>query len=220
LIAVYAKAAKPKSVKGSIQIKSSHGRLQLVFSFGGKRHYLSTGWEDTVTNRAHYLPYVRFIFMTGCRPEDAIALKWKHISTDLSKIYFREALPSDTGIRGETKTGKSRVFPCNHSLQNFLRELKPEVADPEAIVFPSPSGKEIDTHNFLNRVWKPVVEALVRAGKVEQYLPQYNARHTFITLSIDHGLDAKDVACLVGNSPEIIYRNYAGSKRDLFVPEF
>jgi integrase len=34
------------------------------------------------------------------------------------------------------------------------------------------------------------------------------------------GLDVKDVARLVGNSPEVIYRHYAGNKRDLFVPEF
>jgi integrase len=160
------------------------------------------------------------MFMTGCRPEEATALKWKHISTDLSRIHFREALPSDTGIRGDTQNRKSRVFPCNASLQKFLRELKPATATPETIVFASPSGKEIDTHNFLNRIWKPVVEALVLAGRVEQYLPQYNIRHTFITLAIEHGLDAKDVARLVGNSAEVVYRHYAGNKRELAVPEF
>lgn len=48
----------------------------------------------------------------------------------------------------------------------------------------------------------------------------YQTRHTFITLALDNGLDAKDVARLVGNSPEIIYRHYAGNKQELFVPEF
>ena len=65
-----------------------------------------------------------------------------------------------------------------------------------------------------------MVEGLVRAEKVEQYLPQYNARHTFITLALENGLDAKDVAYLVGNSPAVIYKHYAGVKRDLHVPEF
>jgi integrase len=32
-------------------------------------------------------------------------------------------------------------------------------------------------------------------------------------------VDAKDVAKWVGNSPEVIYRHYAGSKRNLQVPE-
>jgi hypothetical protein len=30
-----------KASKGSVQIKSSNDRLQLVLNFGGKRHYLS-----------------------------------------------------------------------------------------------------------------------------------------------------------------------------------
>jgi integrase len=169
---------------------------------------------------SHYAPYVRFLFMTGCRPEEAIALKWKHISADYLKIQFKEARPSDTGILGETKTGKARTFPCNESLKTFLLFIKPKTAKPDDLVFFAPSGKSIDSHNFLNRIWKPVVESLVKAGKVEQYLPQYNIRPTFITLALENGLDAKDVARLVGNSPEIIYRHYAGNKRELFVPEF
>lgn len=182
--------------------------------------------KDTYASRyspvfhSHYLPYVQFLFMTGCRPEEAIALKWKHISKDCCKIRFEEALPSDTKILGATKTGKARSFPCNGKLQTFLQELKPGKSSPEALVFPSPRGGVIDTHNFSNRIWRPVLEALLRESKVEQSLPQYNIRHSFITLALENGLDAKDVARLVGNSPEIIYRHYAGNKRELFVPEF
>jgi integrase len=48
-----------KASKGTVQIKTSNvrkawatpNRLQLVFSFGGKRHYLSTGFTDTKANR-------------------------------------------------------------------------------------------------------------------------------------------------------------------------
>lgn len=39
-----------KSKSGSVQIKISNERLQLVFSFGGKRHYLSLGLADTPYN--------------------------------------------------------------------------------------------------------------------------------------------------------------------------
>lgn len=169
---------------------------------------------------SYYAPYVKFLFITGCRPEEAIALQWKHISADCLRIQFKEAIPSDTGIRGQTKTGKTRVFPCNPKLQEFLGSIKPESPLPNDLVFPGSRGQVIDSHNFLNRVWKPVVEGLVKAGKVEKYLPQYNIRHTFITLAVENGLDAKDVARLVGNSPEIIYRHYAGIKRELSVPEF
>lgn len=44
---MYSKNRPGKAGKGSVQIKSSNDRLQLVFSFGGKRHYLSTGYPNT-----------------------------------------------------------------------------------------------------------------------------------------------------------------------------
>jgi hypothetical protein len=38
---------------------------------------------------------------------------------------------------------------------------------------------------------------------------------------LENGLDAKDVARLVGNSPEIIYKHYAGiNSTKLEIPEF
>jgi hypothetical protein len=40
-----------KSLKGTVQIKSSNNRLQLVFSHDGRRHYLSLGLVDTKENR-------------------------------------------------------------------------------------------------------------------------------------------------------------------------
>ncbi len=45
------KTSERKASKGTVQIKTSNDRLQLVFSFGGKRHYLSTGFTDTKANR-------------------------------------------------------------------------------------------------------------------------------------------------------------------------
>jgi integrase len=44
-------------------------------------------------------------------------------------------------------------------------------------------------------------------------------RHSYITFCLDAGMDAKDVAKLVGNSAEIIYKHYAGAKRDLIAPD-
>jgi integrase len=48
---IYSKTPINKSSKGSVVIISSHNRLQLRFSYGGKRHYLSIGLPDTPTNR-------------------------------------------------------------------------------------------------------------------------------------------------------------------------
>ena len=48
---MHSQNSQRKASKGSVQIKSSNGRLQLVFSFAGKRHYLSLGFPDTKTHR-------------------------------------------------------------------------------------------------------------------------------------------------------------------------
>lgn len=48
---MHSKVTQLKASKGSIQIKVSNGRLQLVFSQAGKRHYPSTGLADNKLNR-------------------------------------------------------------------------------------------------------------------------------------------------------------------------
>jgi integrase len=166
----------------------------------------------------HYAGYVAFLFMTGCRPSEAIALQWKNISRDFSTVSFERAVittGSGQSMRDGLKTQERRRFPCNPKLQALLRSIKPDGLDSEGLVFPGFSGKVLNTASFRRTVWKPVLEGL----KIE-YRKPYQTRHTFITLALEHGLDAKDVARLVGNSAEVIYRHYAGSKREVSVPEF
>ncbi len=45
------KPTPQKSSKGTVQIKTSNDRLQLVFRIAGKRYYLSTGFTDSIANR-------------------------------------------------------------------------------------------------------------------------------------------------------------------------
>lgn len=181
-------------------------------------------WENTFCNKhsgykhSYYTSYIEFLFMTGCRPCEAIALQWKHISNDFRYISFEQAVISTRAgreIRQGLKTQERRRFPCNPKLQKILRDIEPENWDAETLVFPGYSGGILDTPSFRKSVWKPVL-----TGLGLEYRKPYQTRHTFITLALENGLDAKDVARLVGNSPEVIYRHYAGNKRELFVPEF
>jgi integrase len=48
---MYSSTPTGKASKGSVQVISSHDRLQLRFRFGAKRHYVSIGLSDTPTNR-------------------------------------------------------------------------------------------------------------------------------------------------------------------------
>jgi len=165
---------------------------------------------------SYYIGFIKLLFYTGCRLEEARALRWQHIAHNCTSIRFEAATPSDTNIEGETKTHSVREFPCNERLANLLRSA-PRGAD---LVFPSPNGKAIDTHNLVKRGWSLVVKSLADTHQVKEYLPLKNTRHTFITLALEAGLDPKDVAYLVGNSAEVIYKHYAAVKRNLVVPDF
>jgi integrase len=167
---------------------------------------------------SYYAPYVKFLFHTGCRPEEAIALKWRHIEKE--RVYFCEAVATDVRLRKTTKTDKPRYFPINAELQTILETIKPENCTPDSLVFPSKNGKELDTHNFLNRVWKPIVKQLVKEGKVREYLPQYNCRHTFITLCLEDGIPSRRVADWCGTSVQVIEEHYAGAIANIQVPSF
>lgn len=180
-------------------------------------------------NYKHYYNFVRFLFLTGCRTGEAIALQWKHINKDCSIVTFSESYDSQLGIRKDTKTHKVRRFPCNAVLKELLQSIKPQSHQDDALVFSSPKGSHIDSNNFTHQVWKGyrrkgkksykgLVTQLVEQGLLESYRPPYNTRHTFITMCIEAGMTAPQVAKLVGNSPEVILRHYCGSTLKFEVP--
>ena len=70
--------------------------------------------------------------------------------------------------------------------------------------------------------WSEVDRALnlVAAGKVSEYLPPYNLRHSWITRMIRAGLDIATVARLAGNKPDTIMKHYLAAKtQDLVLPD-
>jgi integrase len=197
------KVKKASTENDDIEPFTAEERDTIIQAFSTSRYY------------SYYTAFVRFLFFTGCRPSEAIALQWKHI-TDRA-IHFEQAVVS--GEKGLTlkrglKTQEKRNFPINGQLRDVLTSIKPEYANADDIVFPGPKGGWIDIHNFRNRAWKSVLD-----GLNIKYRKPYQARHTFVTLCLDSGTDAKDVARWVGNSPGVIYKHYAGNRRDLQVPE-
>lgn len=163
---------------------------------------------------SHYTKFVEFLFFTGCRTSEAIGLQWKHISPDMKTITFSEALVLKH--RKETKTGTIRKFPVNNQLRSILEEVKgSRKPKPDDLVFLSPNGLAIDSHNFLNREWKPLLEKIGI-----DYRSQYTTRHTFITHCLEAGVSVQQVADWVGNSSRTIWQHYAGISKKRDVPEF
>ena len=164
----------------------------------------------------YYTPFVKFLFATGCRTGEAIALRWSHVLSTRSRYqYVLFAENYTQGIRKATKNNKSRKFPVNDDLKQLLEEqYEITGSNHYELVFPAPrTGSEIDAHNFLTRAWKSV---LSNVGV--RYRPQYNTRHTFASHAIEKGVSVPQTAKWIGDSSETVARYYAGSLDSVLPP--
>ncbi|WP_238178472.1 Arm DNA-binding domain-containing protein [Calothrix sp. 336/3] len=120
----------PKGEKEDTDINAftQEERDKIIEAFKQSRHY------------RHYTPLIEFLFLTGCRPSEAVALQWKYISKDFRFIRFEQAVVvSERGLicKKGLKTQKKRSFPVNPRLAELLRSIKPADVDDEDKVFPS-----------------------------------------------------------------------------------
>jgi integrase len=150
----------------------------------------------------HYADFVAFLFGTGCRFGEAVALKWKHIADDYSTVWIGESV--SRGVRKTTKTGKDRTVTLTSKVAEMLAARKPTSQDLEALVFPAPSGKPINDHTFRRRAWKKILTRL-EIG----YRKPYSTRHTAISHALANGANPLAVAEETGHDPQILFKHYA-----------
>ncbi|MBD2502316.1 site-specific integrase [Anabaena azotica] len=189
------KAPKGTTEEQDINPFSKEERDLIIRTFASDRYY------------SHYTNYVRFLFFTGCRPSEAIALKWKHITT--SVVQFRESVVvSEDGLvmKEGLKTQIKRDFPINSELLEILDEIRPEEAVPEALMFTSPKGKFIDHHNFSHRAWKAIL-----AKCSIPYRKSYQTRHTFISLCVESHINSTAIGRWTGTSAKMIDNHYCAT---------
>ena len=107
------KVPKGTSEEQDVSPFTKEERDLIIRTFASDRYY------------SHYTNYVRFLFFTGCRPSEAVALKWKHITN--SVIQFRESVVvSEDGLvlKEGLKTQRKRDFPINAEVKAILDEIK------------------------------------------------------------------------------------------------
>jgi integrase len=168
--------------------------------------------------KSHYAKLIEFLFRTGCRPSEAIALEYGHIAEGYRSITFQQAITmSENGLKLKRglKTQKKRVFSCGDGMKKFLASIDCDDGNRSGLIFKSPQGKFVDVQNLSAREFKPALKAL---GIKERNI--YQTRHSYITFCIASGIPVVDVSKLVGNSPEIIYKHYLGGNKDLIAPDF
>ncbi len=213
--------------KGKIKIKGKKSKARIdPFSLEEKNRIIK-GFEES-ERFADLLPIIKFFFLTGCRTGEALALQWKHIKTDRSIVRFEEVIVLGEGGASRkigTKQSAGRDFPCNEQLRNLLLSIRPDKRQATQAVFTRADGSPV-SHQDLRTAWygkgkiSGIVKQLAVDDQIETYRPQYNTRHTMISQCLEASVPPTQIAEWVGNSAEIIFRNYAGIINKSSVPEF
>lgn len=175
---------------------SKEERQKIIAAFRQSHHY------------SYYADYVELLLSAGCRPGEACALRWKHITDDCGVIWVGEAY--SRGELGPTKTSEARFLRLTPRLQDLLRSRRAPDAKAEDLVFPACKGGYIDDHNFRNRAWKSVLSELSI-----DYRKPYTTRHTFTSEALESGLSPAVVSSLTGHTVETLYRHHTGNVHGL-----
>lgn len=161
--------------------------------------------EETHSKRRgkhkQYYLYAQFLWLTGCRPSEAVALKWENVDLVKRRIKFCEGQVNASGKiikKKGTKTVELRYFPINSELENLLLSIPHR----KGYVFLNAMGKPISQQAF-SRVWSYVLDAMGLRHRVP-----YQLRHSMISYHANNDFPIQKLAEIVGNSEEIIREHY------------
>lgn len=210
---------KPALRKNETRKPFSKAEVQAILKAFEENQFLS---PSSRYQRSDYYPFVKFLFLTGCRPGEAMALQWKHVDFEQGQVLIAESLargengasnPSKR-VRKDTKTHNERLLPMSQELRALLASLKGSRGKDE-LVFHSPKGNAIDDRMFLRRHWKPVLEGL----QIPYRVP-YAMRHTFGTRAIDQNIPINAVAYMMGHAKiDTTIKNYVHKPDSVVLPE-
>jgi integrase len=131
---------------------------------------------------------------TGLRIGDLVALRWRDVDLDSGLIRVRQTCYE--GHFDDPKTKRSRrTVPLGSRGVEILKGRKPEVCDPEVLVFAARKGSPLSRRNLLNRQLKPTCEKLKLEGVTWHWL-----RHANATMLDSVGASLGTMQALLGHS--------------------
>jgi integrase len=148
---------------------------------------------------------ISLLAYAGLRPGEALALTWDCVG---DRALIVEHGRADGSLK-PTKTDRIRTVsllaPVNEDLDAW-RTLASAPAD-DHLLFPRPDGqvfRDTDYHNWRRRQFDPLTQAADVAGATP-----YTLRHSFASLLVQAGWNALEISHEMGNSPEVVQRDYS-----------
>jgi integrase len=197
---------KPKTQPPGADAFTAEQKEQILNAFVGSRYY------------DRYFAFVYFLFMTGCRPSEAIGLRWGDIATDFSVVNFTGSIVrvNHKAVRMKrSKTNRVRSFPINSELNDLLQAVYKPTNKTDWLVFSLTDDPylPIDYNNFYKRAWLKTVTPIVKRKTTP-----YSCRDTFITEQVAAGFPVSVIAKWVDNSPRMIDDRYFDVSAVSFLP--
>jgi len=118
-------------------------------------------------------PFLTFLFHTGCRLGEAMALQWKFVDFEKNCITIAHSI--NDGVLKDTKTGKVRTVDMTAELKRVLLEYQDECIS-DRWVFPS--SRTGEPHYDSNSLVRNGFKKLLKKIGVE-YRTLYASRHSF-----------------------------------------
>ena len=163
----------------------------------------------SMENGAPIYPLFKFMLDAGCRPGEALALKWSDLEDDYHTARIQRSLertPDGWNEKAPKTAGSRRTISLTDSTAAILkRYAKIQKAHMMAhrdryqdhdYVFANTNGQPMDKHNLVRRYFKPALE---KAG-LPNTVRLYDLRHTVATQLLKANINPKIVAERLGHA--------------------
>ena len=163
-----------------------------------------------VVDNILYYTIFNFLYYTGLRSGEMIALTWKDINFDkkqvrVNKTYTDKVLKGTSRITTPKTNNSIRYVDIDDNLLQLLKRHKEEEKkiygfNEEMFVFGN--VKHISPTSLKRYLYK-----YIKIAKVKKITP-HGFRHSHISLLIDLGCDSRDVAERVGDTIQMVEKTY------------
>lgn len=196
---VHCRAALQKAVEQGLLRSNPAEGCKLPPKSRGATQVLTREEMQRFLIQARYEGYYELFLLelaTGLRRGELLALQWSDLDLDTGELRVSRQINRVRGklTTSEPKTRASlRTILLSESVTAVLRSYKPTVYS--RWLFPSPVNDDVPRDPSSVR---KILQRVLEHAECRQ-VRFHDLRHTFITTSLEHGMDVKTLSAIVGH---------------------